>query len=137
MVVIIVDVADAIADADGDVTDRAGLRRGHAVVLRAATRAFAHLRFEGCEPRLGGAQRVLRLVELGLADGAGLDERFHALGLLPPVRDVSFGSGAVGLGARHRCLLLRGIDLDERRANADTLSPDLTKMRVMMPSTSG
>ena len=43
---------------------------------------LAHLRVERGEPGLGGAQRVLRLLELLPADRAGLDERLEALDLL-------------------------------------------------------
>ena len=50
-----------------------GLRRDDAVELELDA-SLAHLGVERGETRLGRSQRVLRLVELGLADGAGLDQ---------------------------------------------------------------
>ena len=99
-------VRHAIADPDGNVADDARLRRVDAIELQLDA-AFANLRFERGEPRLGGAQRVLRLIELRLADRAGSDERVEALDLLTPVLHVSFGAGAVGFRARHGRALLR------------------------------
>ena len=91
-------VGHAISDADRNVADDTGLRRIHAVVLELDP-PLANLRLERVEASLGCAQRVLRLVELLAADGAGLDERLESLDLLAPVLDVGFGAGLACLGS--------------------------------------
>jgi hypothetical protein len=112
---------DAIPNSHRDVADDS-LLRCHDAEVRKLHAALPNLRVESHEPGLGLAERRLRLIELGLADGPRLDERLQALRLLTPVRGVSLGSGSTGLGARHCRLLLRCIDLDERCTNADTLT---------------
>ena len=121
MVVIIVDVGHAIAFANGDVTDDACLRRGHAVVLQLDL-LLVDLRVQRREPRLGGTQRVLCLFELLPADRPRRHQRFEPLHLLTPVLHVCLDAGAAGFGAAHRRLLLVRLDLDDGRAERHTIT---------------
>ena len=136
MVVIIVEVGDAVADADRDVPDRAGLRRDHAVVLELDA-SLAHLRLERGEARLGSAQRVLRLIDLGPADGTGRDERLPCAWSAGASTWTSASVPArLASALETAACCLAGLIWT---SGVPTLTrwPAFTKMRVTSPSTSG
>ena len=58
----------------------------------------------------------------GLADRAGLDQRLEALDLLPPVLRRPLPCRRGWPRCSHRGLLLVGVDLDERRADAHVVA---------------
>ena len=98
---------------------------------------FTHLRVERGEARLGGPERVLRLLEFLPADGAGANQRLEALDLLPPVpgRPPRCRPRLASVLRTVACCLSALIWTSG--VPSRTRSPDFTKMRVTSPSTSG
>ena len=113
-----------IADAHRDVADHAVGRRGDGVVAELHL-LLLHLRVERLQIRLGRLARRLGLLELLLADRAGLVELLRALLLLAGVVHIRLLQLALGFLARDGRALASRIDLEERRARPDPLAgPD-------------
>ena len=94
----------AVADADRNVADDAGGRRGDAVVAELDP-LLADLLLDRLELRLGRLHGGVGLLELLLADGAGVEQRLRALGLLSRKLHVGLARRAHATRGRHRRLL--------------------------------
>ena len=112
---------DAVANADGYIPDDARTRRDYLVVMQLDL-LLVDLSIERVQLRLGSVEGGARLVEILLADYAGVGKAIDAFVILLRPYDLGNLGGAGVFLAFDRGLLLGRIDLHHGRAVSDAFA---------------